>query len=170
MLNINFTPFPALTTDRLVLRRLNIRDANEIMMLRSDKRVNEFIDRPASIKIDESKAFIEKIEKGVVNNEWVYWAITLKGNDNLIGTICLWNISIENATAEIGFELYPGFQGKGIMQDAIAKVINLGFDKMNLDSITAFPKPGNNRSIQVLIKNNFQLDKNHDIGSKRKTN
>ena len=52
MLNLNFTPFPNLTTERLALRHLNLNDANDISVLRSDSRVNEFIDRPGSTTIE----------------------------------------------------------------------------------------------------------------------
>ena len=63
MLHLNFTPFPVITTQRLILRKLNIKDAKEIMMLRSDEQVNKFIDRPKSIDLNEAKKFIEKIDK-----------------------------------------------------------------------------------------------------------
>jgi [ribosomal protein S5]-alanine N-acetyltransferase len=42
MLHINFTPFPNLATERLVLRKLTIKDAKEIMLLRSNEQVNKF--------------------------------------------------------------------------------------------------------------------------------
>jgi [ribosomal protein S5]-alanine N-acetyltransferase len=165
LLYINFTPFPVITTQRLILRKLSIKDAEEIMLLRSDERVNKFIDRPKSIDLNEAKKFIEKIENGINNNEWVYWAITLKGNDALIGTICLWNILVEKDTAEIGYELYPNFQEKRLMQEAIKKIIDYGFNKMGLKIITAFTHPGNYKSTNLLLKNNFLLDNNNDYVS-----
>lgn len=166
MLDINFSPFPTLTTERLILRQLNIKDANEIMILRSDERVNEFIDRPKSIDISDAEKFIAKIEKGIANNEWIYWIITLKEGDILIGTICYWNITVENDMAEIGYELHPHFQGKGFMQEAISKIIEFGFGKMKLKVITAVLHAGNNKSIKVLLKNNFMPDRNNEYVSK----
>ena len=145
---------------------MNIKDANEIMIIRSDERVNEFIDRPKSIDIIDAEKFIEKIEKGIATNEWIYWIITLKGDNTLTGTICYWNISVENNMAEIGYELHPYFQGKGIMQEAILKIIDFGFDEMKLKTITALPHADNNKSIQVLLKNNFVLDKDYKFVSK----
>jgi len=67
--------------------------------------------------------FINRINAGIAKGDWVYWAITLLGNPKLVGTICLWNISKANYVAEVGYELHPDFQGKGIAQDALAKVI-----------------------------------------------
>src|SRR5437868_13096004 len=121
MLNLNFTPFPNLITERLFLRQLKIEDANEIFTLRSSDEVNRFLDRPKATTIDEARQFINKINDGINKNESVYWAITFKNDSKLIGTICYWNISKENDRAEIGYELQPRYQGKGIMQEAILK-------------------------------------------------
>ena len=55
--------FPYLTTERLQLRPLSIDDAQEIYLLRSDEKHNEFIDRPRATSLDDAKAFINKIEK-----------------------------------------------------------------------------------------------------------
>jgi [ribosomal protein S5]-alanine N-acetyltransferase len=161
MLHLNFTPFPVITTQRLVLRKLYVKDANEILILRSDKRVNEFIDRPPTINLNDAENFIKKIDEGIADNKSIYWAITLKDDDTLIGTICLWNISIEDNAAETGYELHPDFQGKGIMQEAILRVLDFGFDTMRLETITALSHPRNIKSIHVLLRNNFLSDKNY---------
>ena len=63
---INFTPFPGLTTERLNLRQMKIQDENEIFALRSDERVQEFLDRPKAKIIDDARKFIEKINESDV--------------------------------------------------------------------------------------------------------
>ena len=68
--------------------------------------------------------------------------------------------------AEIGYELHPDFQGKGLMQEAISTVTDYGFNKMNLKVITAFTHINNLRSTNVLLKNNFLLDKNYTYAAK----
>ena len=92
MLNLNCTPFPHITTERLMLRQLTADDAVDIAILRSDEIVNKYLDRKATTGIDEANRFINKINTGINNNECFYWAIALKNNNSLIGTICYWNI------------------------------------------------------------------------------
>jgi ribosomal-protein-alanine N-acetyltransferase len=121
---------------------------------------NRFLDRPKAITIEEAKQFIYKINDGINKNEWVYWAITLKNETKLIGTICYWNISKENDRAEVGYELHPRYQGKGIMQEALLKVIDFGFEQMRLKTITAVPSDDNIKSRKLLEKNNFKIDSN----------
>lgn len=152
---LNFTPFPNLITERLILRQVKIQDDNEVFALRSDKRVNQFLDRPKPKIVDDARKFIEKINDRIAKNEVIYWAITLKNDSKLIGTICYWNISKENSRAEIGYELHPDFQGKGIMQEVIIKVIDYGFETMKLKSIDADLHPNNAKSINLLEKNSF---------------
>ncbi|MGH2648986.1 MAG: GNAT family N-acetyltransferase [Ginsengibacter sp.] len=166
MEELNFKPFPILETGRLTLRNLNNKDAEKIMILRSDDRVNKFIDRPACVDIDDAKKFIEKIENGIAGNKSIYWVITLKDDDTLIGTICVWNISFENDMAELGYELHPDFQGKGMMQEAITKVIDYCFRKMKVKTITALPHPDNRKSINILLRNKFMHDEDYELVSK----
>jgi len=158
MLNINFTPFPYLETERLYLRLLKTEDANEIFVLRTDESVNEFIKRPRAKTIDDALQHIEKINNNIENDESILWAISMKNDPKLIGTICLWNIVKEKDHAEIGYELLPQFNGKGLMQEAFVKVIEYGFEKLQLKTIEAWLNVNNLRSIKILEKNNFKRD------------
>lgn len=163
---LNFTSFPQLMTERLLLRRLSEADAHDILVLRSDEQVNQFLDRPACIDLEAAQSFIAKIEKGIINKESLYWVITLKGNDKLIGTICLWNFEADKMQAEVGFELFPGFQGKGIMGEALSEVLAFGFKELKLKTITALTNPGNLTSIKLLEKAGFLADSDYTLVTK----
>ena len=163
MLTKTFTPFPVIKTERLTLRQLSVNDDREIFALRSDKQVNKYIDRDPSNTIEDAREFIKKISEIVRQNESIYWAITLTTNDILVGTICLFHFSTENDQAEIGYELLPAFQGQGIMQEAISKVIVFGFDVLGLKAIEANTHLENENSTKLLKKYNFT--KQEDINS-----
>ena len=156
MRNKNFKPFPVLKTGRLTLRQLVSTDDNEIFALRSNENVNKYLDRKPSKSIDDAQTFIQTINKNIQTNNSIYWAITLNGTDKLIGTICLFGFSGDNLKAEIGYELLPGFQGKGIMQEAISKVVDFGFQHIGLHSIEAFTHLENQSSTRLLGKLNFK--------------
>lgn len=156
MLQRNFTPFPTLATSRLVLRQLLAKDTAAIFRLRSDERVNQFLDRPPTTSLEEASQFIQKITDGITANQSVYWVICLRENDELIGTICMWNLDEANASAELGYELSPGFQGRGIMQEALEAVINFGWTQLQLKEIQAFTHPQNIGSYRLLEKFNFR--------------
>lgn len=155
MQRIYFSQFPTLTSERLFLRQLTLEDANEIFRLRSDESVNKFLDRPIATTIDDANQFIYKINDSIAKNELIYWAITLKNYFTLIGTICLWNISEDHTKAEIGFELLPDHQGKGIMREVLPIVIKFGFEIMKLNFIKGEVDPNNLTSIKLMEKNGF---------------
>ena len=156
MRDINFTLFPVLKTERLTLRQLINSDADEIFALRSDDKVNKYLDRKPSKSIDDAKTFIQTIKENIQRKNSIYWAITLSGTDKLIGTICLFDFSDHNSKAEIGYELLPDFQGKGIMLEATLKVIAFGIQYLGLSSIEAYTHSENQSSTRLLEKTNFK--------------
>lgn len=157
----NFTPFPVLKTERLVLRQLKISDDKEIFALRSDDNINKYLDRKPAKSIDDARNFIQAINENIQRNASIYWAITMNGSDKLIGTICLFDFSNDNLKAEIGYELLPGFQGKGLMQEAAIKVIDFGIQHIGLNSIEAYTHSENQSSTRLLEKLKF---KRHSAG------
>lgn len=148
---------PLLSTERLHLRGLLDSDTPQIMAIRSNPEVNKYLGRSNDITIDEARSFIKKIEGIVSRSEGFYWAVTLKEDNDLIGTICYWNLEPVDKKAEIGYELYPDQQGKGLMQEALSAVLTYGFETANFEIITAFPVEGNESSVKLLVKNGFYL-------------
>jgi len=155
MLNLNFTPFPTITTQRLVLRQLQDDDVHELFALRTDERVNRFLDRPLPQSLNDVREFIEKINQITHHNEGLYWVITRKNEDKLLGTIGLRNFEPEQYRAEIGFELHPDHQGQGFMHEAITHVLAYGFGGLGLQAVMADTDSGNLRSIQILERHGF---------------
>ena len=155
MLLVNFNPFPVINTERLLLRRVEKSDVDEIFFLRSDKNVLQYLDRPPAANNDEALAWIEKIIELGENNESILWAITLKPDDTLVGTICFWNLQKENYRSEIGYALHTAQQGKGIMHEAMIAILDYGFKIMKLHSVEANVNPKNLPSIKLLERNNF---------------
>jgi len=155
MVAINLNPFPKLSTARLLLRQLQLSDANEIFLLRADDSVNAFIDRQKATSIDDATAFIKQIIAIQNNSQGLMWAITLQHDPKLIGTIGIYNIVKEKAEAEIGYELLPQYQGKGIMPEALKTAIKFGLETLKLKTIVAEPRADNLRSINLLEKCGF---------------
>lgn len=155
MLTINFTPFPILETERLVLRRVNENDANEIFALRSNPETMKYIPRPLVKSTDDALEHIAMIDAKIESNEGINWAITYKDNPKLIGIIGHYRIKPEHFRAEVGYMLLPEYHGKGIISEAIKEVVNYGFNEMKLHSIEAIIDPENFGSARVLEKNNF---------------
>lgn len=157
----NFSSFPILETDELVLRRLSLNDAKEIYQLRSDVEVAALTGREPCLDIGEAIAYIGKIDKLINKNECIFWAVSRQENQTLIGVACLWNFDIPKGTVEIGYELCKGFQGKGIMGEVIVRILKYAFEVMGVETITAFPSAENPSSVRLLEKLGFEPAPGH---------
>lgn len=156
MLSINFTPFPVLSTERLLLKSMRLADTESIFYLRSDPQVMKFINRPLITTFKEAEDWIRLVQSNLENNQGITWGIFLRERPEAnIGNIGLWRIEKENYRAEIGYMIEPAHQGKGIMSEAIQSVIEYGFSEMKLHSIEAQLNPENYASSRLLEKAGF---------------
>lgn len=151
-----FVPFPTIYTERLELRQLVEADTPELFVHRTDPRMLEFLEIVPAKTLEEVQQFIRKINASVEDGSSVFWAMSLKNQPALIGTICLWNLSPETSTAEIGYMLHPDFQGQGYMQEALVSVVAYGFDVMQAGLIEGFVHVKNMPSIRLLERNGFK--------------
>ncbi|MBL0131229.1 MAG: GNAT family N-acetyltransferase [Chitinophagaceae bacterium] len=100
MLQPVFTPFPELTTERLLLRKISLADAPEIYFLRSDPAILQFISKEPAANINEAIQFISRINTDIQTNEAIMWAIVLKKNPaKTLGNICFWRLQ-KNITGQ----------------------------------------------------------------------
>ncbi len=149
--------FPVLETERLLLRSVSMKDNKEVLLIRSSPSVNHFIQRAPTSSLKDAEEFIQKIISGGENGGTIYWIITMKDSDVMIGSICLWNFSPDRTKAELGYELDPAFQQQGIMSEAMKCVLDFGLASLKLDKIEAFTHYGNKASKRLLEKNGFKL-------------
>ncbi|MCC9043322.1 GNAT family N-acetyltransferase [Myroides sp. M-43] len=155
MLDINFKIFPVLETGRLVLRKADLNDANEMYAMRSDAKVMQYIPRPLSTDVSEAVDYINSLEERMVAKECINWAITLKENGEMIGTIGFYRMKLEHYRAEAGYMLLPTYHGKGYVAEALNRIVKFGFSEMGLHSIEALIDPDNIGSMKVLEKCGF---------------
>ena len=48
----------------------------------------------------------------------------------VIGSICYWRLLKQHYRAEIGYALHPQYWKKGLMKEAILKVLDYGYNTM----------------------------------------
>ncbi|SMF87098.1 ribosomal-protein-alanine N-acetyltransferase [Paenibacillus uliginis N3/975] len=150
-----FIPFPILETERLILRLVEDRDAEQLYEILSDAEVAKFdYFYPVTSK-EQVLKFIERYKKEIEENEEITWGIILKETNKLIGTCCLGSFDEGARRGELGYDIAQVKWGKGYATEALEAVIDYGFDIMNLNRIEATITPGNDASVKVLSKLNF---------------
>lgn len=159
MLELNFTPFPELTTDRFVLRRFTEEDTAEMYYFRSDPIILQYLDKDPCPSLEEAKAFINRINKEIDENNSILWAIAFKDNPaTSIGSICYWQLMKAHHRAEMGYLVAPAYWSKGVMKEVMPVVLEYGFRQMGLHSVEARLNPGNKASAAVLERAGFSKE------------
>jgi len=146
-----------LETQRLLLRDINESYVDDILRIRSNEVINQFVIRKSPKNNYDALQFILTIKERTQNNKTIYLGISLKDQPNLIGTICLWNFSEDRKTAEVGYELLPEYHRQGIMSEALKAVLDFGFNELNLEEILAITNKLNENSKGILLKHDFIL-------------
>lgn len=146
-----------LETERLILKDISESHVEDILRIRSNEVINQFVVRNSPKNNYDALQFILTIKERTKNNQTIYMGISLKDQPNLIGTICLWNFSEDRKTAEVGYELLPEYHRQGIMSEALKAVLDFGFNELHLDEIVAITNTFNENSKCILLKHDFVL-------------
>ena len=158
MLQLEFKPFPEFKTERLSLRRLTLSDAPALYLLRSNEKVMQYMDVPWAKSVEDMQKRIESFDAELIEKRSVNWGIRVPDNEEIIGTICIWNIDRRNHRGEIGYLLMPAYQGRGLASEAIQTVLDYGFNVLQLHTIEGRVSPDNQASIKVLERNGFKQE------------
>lgn len=143
-----------LETERLVLRKWSLDDAEDLFYYAKDERVGPNAGWKPHENIETSKRIIE----GFIEEDEVY-ALVHKKDNKVIGGIGLHNRSpLGNEDVpqlEIGYVLNPDYWGRGLIPEATKRVIQYGFDELDLEWIWCAHYDFNMNSKRVIEKCNF---------------
>ena len=140
-----------LETDRLILRRLTMEDAEAMFRnWASDPEVTKFLTWPTHESVDTTKYVLGLWLPEYEKNDYYHWAITLKENgDEAIGTIHgLVNDSTESI--QVGYCLGRAFWHQGIMSEALQALVDFFFEEVKANRICSYHDPNNPHSGMVM--------------------
>ena len=158
MLQLNFSPFPILESERLRFRKLTNEDAPEILTLRGNPETMKFIPRPLATNIEDALNHIKIINDKIDENLDINWAVTEKGSDKCIGLMGFYRTQPEHFRTELGYMIAPEHNGKGYVTEAVKTFLNYAFNTLNFHSIEAVIDSRHTASERVLQKNGFEKE------------
>ena len=146
-------PAPTLTTARLVLRQLREDDAAALFPVLSDPEVMVWWSSGPHASVAETADYVKG--NAAEGQGFDCWAITA-GDDVALGWVIL--IDGKPDVKEIGYILHRAHWGQGIAREAVSRVIDHGFDDLNLRRIFADTDPENAGSISLIEHLGFQYE------------
>ena len=148
-----------LMTQRLILRRWEQADAEDLYRYASDADVGPIAGWPPHKNIDESRAVI----RDVLNGREAY-AICLKEDGRAIGAIELklnghTDLTDRDDECEMGYWLGKPFWGRGIVPEAVTEMLRRAFEDIGMQKVWVGYYEGNSKSKRVQEKCRFRFQR-----------
>jgi len=145
-----------LETERLILRRWEDGDAENLYEYAKDPDVGPIAGWPPHQSIDESRGVI----RNVFNGQEAY-AICLKTDGKAIGAIELklnghTDMTDRDDECELGYWLGKPFWGQGIMPEAVREILRHAFEDIGMTTVWVGYYEGNSKSKRVQEKSGFR--------------
>ncbi|MET9020364.1 GNAT family N-acetyltransferase [Actinopolymorpha sp. NPDC004070] len=154
---VDFSAFPRLTGDRVVLRELQPEDAADLFVWRSDPEVQKYNSEPMQ-EVRQASQLIEELRREYSAQKAVHWAVTLSGDDRAIGLFGLVSWERFHRRAEVGYDLRRDHWGRGIATEALDAMLRFGFTRMQLNRVEAQTIADNHGSVRLLQRLGFRRE------------
>ena len=146
-----------LETKRLILRPLELSDAESLFELNKNPNVHKYLWQKPEKVIDESIKVIEYVQRQYASNNIGRYATILKETNTYIGWtgIKFVNDHIENGNTnfyDYGYRLDEKFWNKGFATEATVFWLDYGFNQMKIDKMNAYTHSENGASNHILQK------------------
>lgn len=148
--------FPIIETERLILRKLETTDINDLFEILSSERVTKYYGKYPMENLSEAEDLILKFHKAFEDQKSIRWGIELKETNRIIGTCGFHCWNKNHFRAEVGYELGEAFWNKGYATEAICAILKYGFEFMELERIEAIVYPENKYSEKLLLNLGFE--------------
>ncbi|TVP91963.1 GNAT family N-acetyltransferase [Alkalibacterium sp.] len=144
-LKVLMTKYRRLETERLILRPVTLKDAEDMFEYASDEETTYYVfDRHESLQKTE-----EAIVNYFISEPFGKYGIELKETGKMIGTIDL-RVKSQDKRAVMGYTLNKQYHGKGYMTEAGERLLSFGFDTLKLSCISALHDERNAVSGKVM--------------------
>lgn len=153
----------AFETERLFLREWQKNDVEDLFDIMKNPSVTIGGWKPHSninTSIEVLNEYIESDER---------WAVELRDTGKVIGSIRVYpdNNRGKLFAKTINYVLSEDYLGNGYMTEAVKRIIEYLFEELNIDLLSAFHYPNNDKSKKVLEKCGFEYEITIEQGSTR---
>jgi ribosomal-protein-alanine N-acetyltransferase len=143
---------PEIVSEHLVLRRMTMKDAEDVFEYAKDPEVALFTIWDAHRSIDDSRAFLTSVIRGYAQREVATWGVVHRAEGRLIGTCGFNGWNRVHSRAELGYIFGRRFWNRGLATEAVGALIAFGFDRLAFNRIEGFCIPENVASSRVMEK------------------
>jgi RimJ/RimL family protein N-acetyltransferase len=149
---------PVLRTERLLMRQITESDGEGLFAIFADDQVTEHYAWDTFTSIGQGHELAARTVAQFRQQEAIRWGLLLPDSPHIIGTCGYTRWNQENHFAVLGYDLARPYWRRGLMSEAVAAVLRLGFEQTVLHRVEATVMAGNTASAAVLTRAGFQLE------------
>lgn len=143
-----------LETPRLILRKFTLSDAEDMYQnWASDPLVTRYLAWKTHANIEITNSILQEWVENYQKDNFYNWAIVLKEGNKLIGSIGIVRIDDQAESVEVGYCISKNYWKKGLVSEALGKVIDYFFQEIHANRIEATHHIDNPASGKVMRKN-----------------
>ena len=166
------TVFPVLTTGRLVLREITMDDFPWYVRHFSLPEICEGQGSPPPAGEKEARAgFERRVLEPFRDRDGLRWGLCLRREGHssgtlrsgpghyfalpLIGSTGVFHVDAKVRSCEMGYDLDPAYWGRGLMREAVSRILDFVFGDMGMNRVEALAMPRNAASRGLLERLGF---------------
>ncbi len=147
-----FSHLPELTTERLTLRKMLVADTADMYEYACRPDVTKYLTWNPHPDREYTREYLQYLGNRYATGMFYDWAIIYEADCKMVGTCGFTSFNCTADSAEVGYVLNPSYWGKGIVTEALERVLRFGFEELKLHRIEARFMEGNDRSLRVMEK------------------
>lgn len=147
-----FSKEPKFETERLIIRRLLPRDAEDMYEYACRPETSEYLLWDAHPSLIYTSELIRFLQKEYLTGKYSDLAITLKENGKMIGTVGFTTFNEKDLVAEVGYVISPAYWHRGIATEALKAILGIAFYELGVRRAEAKYIPKNIYSRKVMEK------------------
>ncbi|MCR5324063.1 MAG: GNAT family N-acetyltransferase [Lachnospiraceae bacterium] len=156
---MNKTGTQTIETDRLILRRFRVEDAEDMFSnWASDPEVTKFLTWPPHSSVEVTRNLLSDWVLRYEDGGYFNWVIEYKETGKAIGNISVVKLNEEVGSADIGYCMSRAYWGNEIMPEALKAVMDFLFDNVGLNRVAACHDANNPKSGRVMDKAGMKLE------------
>lgn len=156
---LNHTGTIALETERLILRRFTIDDAEAAYYnWTSDSEVSKYMRWEYHKSLEETQTKINDWINRYGNNNFYQWAITFKDSDEPIGAIGLFVVNENDMCGDFAYSISRKYWSMGVASEAFKAVLKFAFETVGFNRIESYHSVNNPASGRVMLKAGMKLE------------
>ena len=147
-----FSNIPTLETDRILLRRMAVSDADDMFDYARREETTRYLTWYPHRDVSYTRDYLRYLSQRYRVGSFYDWALECKENHRMIGTCGFTSFDFANNAGEIGYVIHPDYRGHGVAPEACRAVMTFGFSELGLHRIEAKYILGNDASEHVMEK------------------